>query len=238
MPTNVLDELTSRSPSLSQSESSLLKPEDLARFASLYPLEGDVSKAFVDAAREHKVVAWDIETSGLDWRSERIALCQLLVKERGLSIVKVAKGKKRPPRLAKILSDKNIQKIFHHAMFDLRFLCYHWGTWANNVACTKIAAKLLDPEKSQGHTLATLVQQYLGVTLDKGVRKSDWLTWGLSAEQLKYAGDDVRYLPDLLDVLLKELDKKNRRELAMRCFAHIPTQVQLEIQGFRDVFGY
>jgi ribonuclease D len=205
--------------------------------ASTLHLESDVPKAFLNAARRHGAVAWDIETSGLDWRSERIGLCQVLVKEEGLSIVKVKKNR-RPANLAAILEDKSIQKIFHHAMFDLRFLCYHWDVAAENIACTKIASKLLDPERTQGHTLVSLVQQYFDVTLDKGSRKSDWLTWGLSFEQLKYAGNDVKYLPDLLQVLLKELARKNRRDLALRCFAHIPTQVQLEIQGFKDVYSY
>ena len=199
--------------------------------------EGDVPRLVLHAARENSVVAWDIETSGLDWRSERIGLCQLLVKGQGLSIVKVKKNHK-PPNLAAILEDASIKKIFHHAMFDLRFLCYHWRVNAEHIACTKIAAKLIDPQKTQGHTLASLAQQYLGVTLDKGSRKSDWLTWGLSPEQLRYAGDDVKYLPDLLEVLLDELDSHNRRDLALKCFAHIPTQVQLEIQGYRDIYGY
>ena len=161
----------------------------------------------------------------------------MLVKGYGLGIIKVKKNKK-PPNLSAILGDPTIQKIFHHAMFDLRFLCYHWRLSAQNIACTKIAAKLLDPEKTQGHTLAALVHRYLGVTLDKGSRQSDWLTWGLSPEQLKYAGEDVKYLPDLLEKLLVELDKNNRRDLARRCFAHIPTQVELEIQGFRDIYAY
>jgi ribonuclease D len=197
----------------------------------------DVSRTFLEAARRHKVVAWDIETSGLDWRSERIGLCQVLVKEQGLSIVKIGKNA-RPSNLVSILTDASIKKIFHHAMFDLRFLCYHWGVTVENIACTKIASKLLDPEKTQGHTLAALVQEHLGITLDKGSRKSDWLTWKFSTAQLEYAGDDVKYLPDLLDRLLKELERKGRRDLAMRCFAHIPTQVELEIRGFKDVYGY
>ena len=112
-------------------------------------------------------------------------------------------------------------------MFDLRFLCYHWGVTAENIACTKIAAKLLDPEITQGHTLAALVRQHLGVILDKESRRSDWLTWGLSPGQLKYAGNDVVYLPDLLGVLLQELQRKDRLDLALRCFTHVPTQVQL-----------
>jgi len=182
-------------------------------------------------------VAWDIETSGLDWRSQRIGLCQLLVKEHGLSIVKIKKNKKAT-NLAAILQDASIQKVFHHAMFDLRFLCYHWGVVAANIACTKIASKLLDPEETKGHTLAALVQRHLGVTLDKGSRNSDWLTWGLSPDQLRYAGNDVRYLPDLLEILLQELGARGRRDLALRCFAHIPTQDQLEIQGLKDIYGY
>lgn len=214
-----------------------LSHEQPTQVAPLPFFDIDVPKAFVAAAREHQAVAWDIETSGLDWKSERIGLCQLLVKEHGLSIVKIKKNR-RPPNLAAILRDASIQKVFHHAMFDLRFLCYHWDITAENIACTKIASKLLDPEKTKGHTLTALVERYLGVTLDKGSRKSDWLTWGLSPDQLKYAGDDVKYLPDLLDILLKELEKKNRRNLAMRCFAHIPTQVQLEIQGFKDLYAY
>lgn len=174
----------------------------------------------------------------MDWRSERIALCQVLVKEHGLSIVKIKKRDKVPTNLAALLQDNSVQKVFHHAMFDLRFLCYHWGVTAQNIACTKIAAKLIDPAKREGHSLSNLVREYLGVTLDKSSRKSDWLTWGLSPEQWKYAGDDVKYLHDLLHALLRELEKRDRRNLALMCFAHIPTQVQLEIQGFRDVYGY
>jgi ribonuclease D len=192
----------------------------------------------LNASREHGSVAWDIETSGLDWRSERIALCQLLVANHGLSVVKIRKSRRKPQNLVSLLQDNSVQKVFHHAMFDLRFLCYHWNTSVQNIACTKIAAKLLDPEKVQGHTLSNLVREYLGVELDKSSRKSDWLTWGLSPEQWRYAGNDVRYLPDLLDRLLRELEKKDRYDLAKRCFAHIPTQVQLEIQGFRDLYGY
>jgi ribonuclease D len=199
--------------------------------------EEDAPKTFVSAALKYKAVAWDIETSGLDWRSERIGLCQVSIEGHGLAIVKIKKNK-RPSNLAAILEDKSVQKVFHHAMFDLRFMCYHWDVAAENIACTKIASKLRSPEKTQGHSLAALVHQYFGVTLDKSSRKSDWLTWGLSPEQLNYAGNDVKFLPQLLDILLNELEKKNRRDLALRCFAHIPTQVQLEIQGFKDVYAY
>jgi hypothetical protein len=51
-----------------------LKAEDAERFANLPELKEDLSKTFLKAALKSGTVAWDIETSGLDWRSERIAL--------------------------------------------------------------------------------------------------------------------------------------------------------------------
>jgi len=200
-------------------------------------LGGDLPKRFLDAAREQQTVAWDIETSGLDWRSERIGLCTVWVNGQGLGIVKIIKNTK-PTNLAALLVDPSIRKIFHHAMFDLRFMCYHWGVSAANIACTKIASKLIDPSRTQGHTLSALLQQYLGVSIDKSQRKSDWLTWALSQDQLAYAGADVVHLPNLLAALTRELDERKLSSLAAECFAHIPTQVQLDIRGYKDIFGY
>jgi ribonuclease D len=202
------------------------------------PLElGDAPSDLVRAARERGVVTWDIETSGLDWRSEKIGLCQVWVAGYGLRIVKV-KGKNRPNNLVTILEDPSVQKIFHHAMFDLRFLSYHWGIKAENIVCTKIASKILNPAQPEGHTLASLLLRYLGITLDKTKRRSDWLSWDLSDDQLIYAGNDVIHLAQLFERLSQQLRDQQLEDLAFRCFAHIPTQVQLDISGYKDVFGY
>lgn len=198
---------------------------------------GDAPVALVKAARERGLIAWDIETSGLDWRSQRIGLCQVWVEGYGLNIVKIKSGKK-PINLVAILEDPSVRKVFHHAMFDLRFLCYHWGVEAVNIACTKIASKILSPLQTEAHTLASLLKQYLAITLDKTKRQSDWLSCDLSDEQLIYAGNDVIHLSELFDCLIRELRAQNLEDLAVRCFAHIPTQVQLDIRGYKDVFGY
>lgn len=231
---------SSRTPT-GQTEATQLEAAEL-KFAGPEPgqiplLEGDLPKAFVDAGREHKCVAWDIETSGLDWRSEKIGLCQVWVKDQGVGIVKITNNK-TPRNLKTLLEDVSIQKVFHHAMFDLRFMCYHWGATAANIACTKIASKLLDPSQTQGHTLAALLRRHLNIEIDKSKRKSDWLSWALSQDQLAYAGDDVIHLPGLLGVLMRELEARHLSDLAARCFAHIPTQVQLDIGGYRDLYGY
>jgi len=201
------------------------------------PTVTDVSDSFLKKAAKETVVAIDIETSGLDWRSQRIGLCQVAIPNGEVALLK-AKKNARPEKFVALLGDASIQKIFHHAMFDLRFLTYHWTAKPANIACTKIASKLIDPEQIDGHSLDCLLRRYLNVIIDKAERQSDWLTWDLSESQLAYASSDVIYLPKLLESLTAELQKKARWDLALRCFAHIPTRVELEIQGFRDVYNY
>jgi ribonuclease D len=146
--------------------------------------------------------------------------------------------KQIPERLVSLLENPRIMKIFHHAMFDLRFLHYRWRLIPANTACTKIASKLLTPERPEGHSLASLTQQYLGVTLNKTWRTSDWLSSNLAPAQLEYAGNDVVYLSSLLQSLMSTLKGRGLDDLARRCFAHIPAQVQLDVRGYKDVFGY
>ena len=236
MPILTKSEIKAKNNGSTQIETPELKPT-LPEIGEIPLLVGDVPKVFVEAGRECGSVAWDIETSGLDWRSERIGLCQIWVPLQGLGIVKIKKNRK-PRNLMTILEDPSIRKIFHHAMFDLRFLCYHWNVLAANIVCTKIASKLLDPGRTQNHTLAGLLKNYLDVTIDKSKRKSDWLSWALSQDQMAYAGEDVIHLPKLFDALTTDLKARGLSELADRCFAHIPAQVQLEIKGYKDIYGY
>jgi hypothetical protein len=52
-------------------------------------VEGDVTSDFEPAARDAATVAWDIETSGLDWRLDQIGTCQLHVPDVGTQIIRM-----------------------------------------------------------------------------------------------------------------------------------------------------
>jgi len=195
-----------------------LSPDDAERFAAA-PL-----------------LACDIETSGLDWRTDRIATVQIYAP--GLPIAIVRANGQPPRRLLELLSDARVPKIFHHAMFDLRFIAHHWNTIAANVRCTKIAAKLLHPNDPRSQSLQPLIETYLGIAVDKSAQMSNWEAKRLTRKQLRYAASDVVYLPNLLSVLREELVKRELWQLAERCFDHIPTRVELEVGGFGDVFTY
>lgn len=197
--------------------------------------EGDLDQEAFRRACDASLLAWDIETTGLDWRTERIGTVQI---HGGDFIFIVRQLRHRPHRLAALVENPEILKILHHAMFDLRFLASHWGLTPANVACTKIASKLCNPDSpNEDHSLAALTARYLGVTLDKTLRTSNW-DGALEQAQLRYAAEDVRHLPALYERLDDELRQIGLLDLRDRCYAHLPTRVELEVGGFPDVFAY
>lgn len=199
-------------------------------------LTGDLSADLFDAFRSADRVAWDIETSGLDWRTDRIATCQVHAPSVGTAIVRV--GSQAPPRLSALLADPAVTKVFHHAPFDLAHMRARWGVQAANVACTKIAAKLLDPAGPPGsHSLMPLLRRHLGVEISKDQQVSDWLAPDLTPEQLRYAAADVLYLLPLLEKFERDLTDVGRLPWYRGCLQFLPLRVELEVLEIPDVFA-
>lgn len=197
-------------------------------------LPAELARAFSEVPR----IAVDVETTGLDWRQERLATCQLFADAVGVVIVRVDDDK--PVHLARLLENAAVEKVFHHAPFDLRFMVHAWNIQPASVRCTKVASKLLTPNvPNDEHSLQQLLARHLGVRLSKGpVRTSDWTAASLTAEQLDYAAGDVMYLLALFDVLQSDLDEAGLASLYDDCCAFLLARVLLEIGGYPDVFAY
>jgi ribonuclease D len=197
-------------------------------------LPADLAVAYGRARR----IAWDVETTGLDWRRDRLATCQVFAVDIGASVISVS-GEK-PPRLMALLENPAVEKVFHHAPFDLRFMVHAWDAWPTSIRCTKVASKLLQPNAaSEAHTLQHLAQRYLGVRLEKGpVRTGDWSAPELTPEQIAYATSDVVHLLALLDALQPPLRTAGLGKLYNDCCAFLPAHVRLETGGYPDVFAY
>jgi ribonuclease D len=118
--------------------------------------------------------------------------------------------------LSSLVSCPDIIKVLHAAGQDLEILYWHSGKTPAGIFDTQIAAALvgLGEQLSYGR----LVESLLGVTLTKGESYSDWLLRPLSAAQLSYAVDDVRYLPALYDLLSTRLEKMGRTSWATEEF--------------------
>jgi ribonuclease D len=139
-----------------------------------------------------------------------------------------------------LLSNPMIEKVFHHAPFDLRFMLHTWDVQPVSIRCTKVASKLLAPDApNEFHSLQQLAARNLGVSLTKGaVRTSDWTAADLTAEQLDYAAADVLHLLALLDVMRANLHRAGLSRLYDDCCAFLSARVMLEIGGYPDVFAY
>jgi ribonuclease D len=203
---------------------------------SIAVLSGDLDSHALEIATREQAIAWDIETTGLEWRTERIATVQVYA---GSHAFVVRLGRKTPVRLKRVLEDPAIRKVMHHAMFDLRFMAYAWNASPRGVACTKIAAKLALPGADPAdYSLASLVRRFFHVELDKEQRISDWTARKLDSAQLSYAVDDVRYLLPLYERLERRLRLQSLVELRDRCYDHLSARVDLELKGYPDVFEY
>lgn len=200
---------------------------------------GDLPVTLLDAYRRSVLVAWDIETSGLDWRQARIGTCQLFAPGIGAAMISVTGGA-RPTRLVSLLEDPQVPKVFHHAPFDLRFMMHAWGVKPASIRCTKVASKLIEPSApNEAHSLQSLVARYLELELEKGeVRTSDWTADRLSPEQVQYAVADVLYLPALLASLNVRLTELGLGWLYDRCCDFLPARAALELGDYPDVFAY
>lgn len=198
----------------------------------------DISADLVVMFRNAGRVAVDTETSGLDWRTDKLELCQLFAPETGAILVRNVTA--RASSLPAVLTDPNILKVFHHAAFDLRFLESTWGVTPRPVACTKTASKLLDPGlRPAGHSLAPLLDRYLNVRIGKGaVRTSDWGAARLTKAQLDYAESDVIHLLDLLDRQLSALDARGLREDFTTVCGYLPLDAHFEVAGLPDPLTY
>ena len=185
-----------------------------------------------------EAIAVDTETMGLLPNRDRLCLVQLCNTEDKVTAIRIAKGQTDAPNLKKLLEATNVLKIFHFARFDLATLRYHLGIQVQPVFCTKIASKLARTY-SQRHGLKDLVQELELVELDKSAQSSDWgNAANLSAQQLSYAANDVRYLISLRQKLIKMLEREERLELALECFQCLPTIVSLDLQQFKDVLEH
>jgi ribonuclease D len=112
--------------------------------------------------------------------------------------------------LVELLGNAGRTKVLHAARQDVEVLLPLLGGPVAPVLDTQVAAALLGLPAQVGY--ADLVARELGVQLEKGQARTDWMRRPLSARQLEYAADDVRYLLPLAAQLEERLDAKGRLE--------------------------
>ena len=89
------------------------------------------------------------------------------------------------------------------------------------------------------HGLKDLINELLGIELDKSSQSSDWGSIeDLTKDQLDYAANDVRYLIEAMHKLKVILERENRYELAQKCFKTVSVHADLDILKFSNIFEH
>lgn len=112
--------------------------------------------------------------------------------------------------LRDILFDSSIVKIMHACRQDLEILLQLFDAIPGPIFDTQLASAFC------GHgdqvSYAALVEALTGVSLSKAHTRARWCQRPLSDEEICYAEDDVRYLPDVYTMLNDALQEKGRME--------------------------
>ncbi|MEI8360071.1 MAG: ribonuclease D, partial [Deltaproteobacteria bacterium] len=98
-----------------------------------------------------------------------------------------------PRPVVELAGADDVDVIIHSAQADLALIGAAFSIRGQRVFDTQIAAAFLGMGEQIGY--GPLVEHMAGVHLDKGAQYTEWSRRPLSADQLRYALDDVRYLP-------------------------------------------
>jgi ribonuclease D len=158
-------------------------------------------------------IAVDTESNSLHVFLEQLCLIQFSTPKTDYLVDALALDDLSP--LVPLFADPRIEKIFHAAEYDLICLKRNSGISVINLFDTMQAARILGCKRVG---LDSILEEKLGIKLDKKYQKADWGQRPLSNEMLNYARLDTHHLLGLRDRLQTELKSQGRWELAQEEF--------------------
>ncbi|MBD2185867.1 PD-(D/E)XK nuclease family protein [Planktothrix sp. FACHB-1355] len=165
--------------------------------------------AIINKFASAKIIFADTEVADWNTAYPRLSLIQVLADTDNLNADRayILDVLDKPDLVAyfvkQIMINAEIEKVFHNASYDLRFL---GGSKAKNVTCTlrmarKITRDRLSVSNLKLKTLAAELCQFTNVDTEE--QASDWGRRPLTEKQLKYAKYDTVYLAHVHQRLLK-----------------------------------
>ncbi len=159
----------------------------------------------IDRLARAETVVLDTEADSLHHYHQKICLVQVGLQGRAWLVDPLSKLDPAP--LLEVLAHKEL--LMHGADYDLRMLYRGWGFRPARVFDTMLAAQLLGWEQVG---LAALMERICGVEISKALQRADWSRRPLGENLLRYAADDVHYLPRVVAHMTSELEAAGRLE--------------------------
>ena len=177
-------------------------------------------------------IAIDCEFTGLNIHRDRLCLLQISSGKNDAHIIQFNKDNYNAPNLKNVLTNENINKLFHFARADLLFIKKYLEVDVININDTKLASKLARTF-SDKHGLKDLIKEFIGIDVSKQLQTSDF-GGNLTEKQLQYCARDVVYLHKIFEELYKILVRENRIDLYNKSIKFIPTRVELDLASFKE----
>ncbi|MEQ1509355.1 MAG: ribonuclease D [Sphingopyxis sp.] len=137
-----------------------------------------------------------------------LCLIQIADKNEAAAIDPKASGLNMQPLLDLLVNNEDVLKVFHAGGQDVEIIFNLTGKTPHPIFDTQIAAMALAQAEQLGYS--NLVESWLGVTLDKGARFTDWSRRPLDKRQIDYAIADVTHLAVIFPRMLDKLHATNR----------------------------
>lgn len=137
-----------------------------------------------------------------------LCLIQIADDEEAAAIDPMASGIDLKPLLDLLTENEEVLKVFHAGGQDLEIVYNLTGKTPHPLFDTQVAAMALGQGEQIGYS--NLVDSYLGITIDKGARFTDWSRRPLDKRQIDYAIADVTHLSKIFPKMLDKLRKTGR----------------------------
>ena len=137
-----------------------------------------------------------------------LCLVQIANSQEAAAIDPLAEGIDLAPLLDLMCNNEDVLKVFHAGGQDVEIIVNLTGKTPHPIFDTQIAMMAISQSEQIGY--ANLVETWLGLTIDKGARFTDWSRRPLTDRQIEYAIGDVTHLATIFPRILKKLIKTGR----------------------------
>ncbi len=164
--------------------------------------------ALCDRLSHAEFVAVDTEFMRENTYWPELCLVQIADTKEAAAIDPLAPGLDLQPLWDLLTDNEDVLKVFHAGGQDVEIIFNFTGRTPHPIFDTQIAAMAISQSEQIGYS--NLVESWLGLTIDKGARFTDWSRRPLTERQIEYAIGDVTHLAKIFPRMLKRLIKTDR----------------------------